>query len=113
MCISTGMVENISLCEVTSLPEALIQLMCTASEKVRIDEARSQNDIFHKHLIKNISRSDDIVTILQDIITDVHQESRGVQQTLLMHGLCSRRKIFLSRLSKGMYMYKIKTPSLH
>ncbi|CAF3256240.1 unnamed protein product [Rotaria socialis] len=98
---STPMVEDQTLGEIVPISGAFVQLICTAKQTDRTDQATNTDNVFNKHLIKTLTRKDvDITNIFQDIAMDVQQESNQTRQILFMHGLLSGGKIFLNKVSK-------------
>lgn len=69
-----------------------IQFACAANQTVT-------NDLFTKHLLRNIAQENvNITDIFQRIANDVYQESKNRQRPLSMNGLSRHEQVYLNEV---------------
>ncbi len=77
------------LCEMKPSNGVFIQFSCAANQAVN-------NDLFTKHLLKNIVQENvDVGDIFRDIADKVYRESNQRQKPLTMSGLQQHRQVYL------------------
>ncbi len=76
-----------------------IQFACAANQSV-------SNDLFTKHLLKNIAQENvNVSTIFQEITNKVYRESNQQQRPFFTSGLHQNREVYLN----GKYIFDRKT----
>jgi hypothetical protein len=82
--------EGYGLHEMNAPPGTFIQFACAANQTVT-------NDLFTKHLLKNIAQENvDINDLFHRIADDVYRESNKRQRPLSMNGLHKHKQVYLN-----------------
>ncbi len=84
------MADGTGLHEMKTSDGAFIQFACAANQTV-------SNDLFTKHLLKNIAQENvDISDIFRRIADDVYRESNKKQRPWSMNGLLRHQQVYLN-----------------
>jgi hypothetical protein len=94
--------EGNGLAEMRAPNGTLIQFACAANQTV-------SNDLFTKHLLKNITKKNENITdVFEAIVNDVYEESRKSQQPQSMNGLLAYPPVYLNAVKSCTYRVKLK-----
>jgi hypothetical protein len=84
------MTEDNGLHEMNAPAGTFIQFACAANQTV-------SNDLFTKHLLKNIAQENvDVSSIFEDITNKVYHESNRQQRPFFRNGLHQHRQVYLN-----------------
>jgi hypothetical protein len=79
-----------------------IQFACAANQT-------DSNNLFAKHLLKNIAgKNEDIIDVFEVIVDDVYEESKKRQRPLSMNGLSDYRPVYLNQVKSCTYRVKLE-----
>jgi hypothetical protein len=97
------MIKGNGLHKIDAAPGSFIQFACAANQT-------ANDDLFTKHLLKNITQENvDISDLFGRIADDVYRESNKKQQPLSMNGLHEHKQVYLnfqkSKLDNRLVIY--------
>jgi len=85
-----------------------IQFACAANQTISNRRGENSDNLFAKHLLRNIAQEDTCITdIFQQIVNGVLKESNNKQQPLSMNELQQHHQVCLYEVPDGTYSRKL------
>jgi hypothetical protein len=85
-----------------------IQFACAANQTISNRRGENDDNLFAKHLLRNIAQEDTCITdIFQQIVNGVLKESNKKQQPLSMNDLQQHHQVCLYEVPDGTYSRKL------